>query len=310
MNTILGSGGAIGVPLAKALSTYTDQIRLVSRNPKKVNPTDQLLPADFSKADEIRKAVAGSEICYVTVGFPYSAKMWKTLWPPFMKTVIEACEVEGSKLVFLDNIYALPADALNPITEQGALNPQSKKGAVRAEVDRMILNASERGKIKTIIARAPDFFGPVGQTSMLMILVHDNLKKGKAAQWMCNADMIHSFGYAPELAKGTAMLANNDDCYNQIWNLPVTNQVLTGREWAKLFAEEMGVNHKLSVLPAWLIRTVGLFVPVMGELHEMLYQFDRPYFFDSSKFNTRFGYHPISNTDAVKATLKALSGNA
>ena len=42
MQTILGSGGAIGISLAKELMNYTNQIRLVSRNPKKVNETDEL----------------------------------------------------------------------------------------------------------------------------------------------------------------------------------------------------------------------------------------------------------------------------
>ena len=35
MQTILGSGGALGIPLAKELKKYTNQIRLVSRSPKK-----------------------------------------------------------------------------------------------------------------------------------------------------------------------------------------------------------------------------------------------------------------------------------
>lgn len=35
MQTILGSGGAIGIELAKALKEFTNEIRLVSRNPKK-----------------------------------------------------------------------------------------------------------------------------------------------------------------------------------------------------------------------------------------------------------------------------------
>ena len=40
MQTIFGSGGAIGIPLAKELKKYTNQIRLVSRNPKKLYESD------------------------------------------------------------------------------------------------------------------------------------------------------------------------------------------------------------------------------------------------------------------------------
>jgi nucleoside-diphosphate-sugar epimerase len=306
MQTILGSGGAIGTPLAKELAKSNTNIRLVSRNPKKVNSTDTLHPADLTKPEDVKRAIAGSEICYVTVGFPYSVKEWRKTWPPFMKAVIEGCEAGGTKLVFFDNMYALSANALNPITETGKIDPPSRKGAVRAEVDKMVLDAAARGKIQAIIARAPDFFGPVGNTSMLMIMIYDNLKKGKGAQWMCNANLPHSFGYAPELAKGTAMLGNDPACYNQIWNLPVTKETLTGKEWAALFSAELGTKDKISTLPAWLVKTLGLFIPIMGELHEMLYQYDRPYVFDSSKFNKHFGYTPISNKAALKGTLAEL----
>lgn len=55
MQTILGSSGAIGTELAKALAAYTQQIRLVSRNPKKVNETDETFPADVLDAKALKK---------------------------------------------------------------------------------------------------------------------------------------------------------------------------------------------------------------------------------------------------------------
>ena len=61
MQTILGAGGAIGIPLARELKNYTDQIRLVSRNPKKVNSTDELFSVDLSDLSQVEKAIAGSK---------------------------------------------------------------------------------------------------------------------------------------------------------------------------------------------------------------------------------------------------------
>ena len=51
--TILGSGGAIGIPLARELKKYTSEIRLVSRNPKKVNDTDELYPLDVNDLSQL-----------------------------------------------------------------------------------------------------------------------------------------------------------------------------------------------------------------------------------------------------------------
>ncbi|HEX7583349.1 MAG TPA: NAD(P)H-binding protein, partial [Prolixibacteraceae bacterium] len=84
MQTILGSGGAIGIELAKALKEFTSEIRLVSRNPKKVNATDELMSADLLNTEDVRKAVKGSSVVYVTIGFPYSVKVWKKSWPKFI----------------------------------------------------------------------------------------------------------------------------------------------------------------------------------------------------------------------------------
>ena len=305
--TILGAGGAIGIELAKALATYTTDIRLVSRNPKKVNLNDELFPADLNNREDVFKAVEGSEIIYVTVGFAYNIKIWQKLWPPFIKNVIDACMQHNAKMVFFDNIYAIGGDNVKHITEESPMSPCSKKGEVRAEVDKIILDAIENRKLNAIIARSPDFFSEVKAASMAMNLIYDNLIKGKKAQWLCDAKKVHNMGYTPDLAMGTAILGNTPDAYNQIWNLPTDSEKITGEGWINLFAKEMNTSNKYQVLPNWLIKVLGLFIPIMKELPEMNYQYDRDYFFDSSKFNSRFNYTPIKNAVAVKQTVESLS---
>jgi nucleoside-diphosphate-sugar epimerase len=44
----------------------------------------------------------------------------------------------------------------------------------------------------------------------------------------------------------------------------------------------------------------------MKELYEMRYQYDKDYFFDSSKFNKHFNFTPTTNEMAVKQTIKEL----
>jgi nucleoside-diphosphate-sugar epimerase len=305
--TILGAGGAIGIELAKALTTYTTDIRLVGRNPKKINPTDKLFSADVTNREQVFKAIEGSGVVYVTVGFEYKARVWQQLWVPFMKNVVDACLQHNTKLVFFDNVYAIGGDNVKHITETSPISPTSKKGIVRAEVDALILEAMAKRNLQAIIARAPDFFGSIKQNSGLMIMVYDNLAKGKKANWLCNAKVVHSIGYAPDLAKGTALLGNTPDAYNQIWNLPTDPQRITGEEWINLFATELQTSNKYQVLPGWAIKALGIFIPPVGELYEMRYQYDRHYFFDSSKFNKHFNYAPTPNAVAVRETVEELT---
>ncbi len=300
MQTILGSGGAIGIELAKALTHYTNNIRLVSRHPEKVNGNDILLSADLLYADEVKKAVEGSSVVYVTVGFPYNLKVWQNSWPRFMESLIAACKEYDSKLVFFDNMYMYDKEYLDGMDEATPINPPSEKGKVRAQIAQMLLDEVEAGNLTALIARSADFYGPnIANTSMLNETVIKNLAKGKKANWLGAADRKHSFTYTPDAAKATALLGNTADAYNQVWHLPTASNPYTGKEWVEHIAKALGAAPKIRTVPKWMLRIIGLFEPVMKEMPEMLYQYERDYVFDSSKFEKRFGMAPTPYDEGI-----------
>ncbi len=308
LQTILGANGTIGAPLAKELGAYTNRIRLVSRNPKKVNATDELFPADLSDPDQVEKAIAGSSIVYLMVGFDYNLKVWRERWPKLMRSAIDACVKHKAKLVFFDNVYMYDQDGLSHMTEATAIRPPSKKGAVRKEIAETLMQAARTGKLQALIARSADFYGPGNEKSFLLEVVYKNLKKGKKANWFMDADKKHSFTFTPDAAKATALLGNTEDAYNQVWHLPTDPETLTGREMAALFIREMGGPAGISILPIWLLKLLGLFMPIMREMPEMMYQYDRDYVFDSGKFTARFGIRATPYAQGVKATVSPLAG--
>ena len=303
MQTILGANGTIGSLLAAELTNYTDRIRLVSRNPKKVNEGDELFPADLSQPEQVEKAVAGSEVVYLLVGFDYKLKVWQENWPKLMRATIDACIKHHAKLVFFDNVYCYDIDAIPHMTENSAINAPSKKGAVRQQIADMLLTEAKAGKLTALIARAADFYGPNNDKSFLIEIVYKNIKKGKKPNWFIDASKKHSFTYTPDAAKATALLGNTPDAYGQVWHLPTDKNTLTGREMISLFTKEMNVADKVSVLPMWLLKVLGLFMPLMKEMPEMMYQYDRDYFFDSSKFEQRFNFEATSYQQGVKETI-------
>lgn len=305
MQTILGAGGTIGLPLAKELAAYTNKIRLVSRNPVKVNEEDELFPADLTDRNQVFNAIAGSEVVYVVVGFPYDIKVWRKEWPALMRNVIDACKQHKAKLVFFDNVYMYDKTAIPHMTEESPVNPPSKKGKVRAAIFQMLMDEVKQQQITALIARAADFYGPgKGNSSVLNEVVYKNFLKGKKANWFASADKKHTFTYVQDAAKGTAILGNTPDAFNEVWHLPTNQQALTGREFVNLFAKAMNVEPKFSALPQWMASAIGLFVPIMKELAEMFYQYDRDYIFDSSKFNKRFNFTPTTYEAGVAATVK------
>jgi nucleoside-diphosphate-sugar epimerase len=305
MQTILGAGGVIGKELAKSLPQFTDRIRLVSRHPRKVNASDELFAADLLNAEQTSQAVEGSDVVYLTVGLPYNLKIWQSQWPTVMNNVLGACKKHRAKFVFFDNVYCY-GRVNGWMTESTLVNPVSKKGMVRTQIADMVLEEIAHGTLQALIARSADFYGPNTPLSFVTVMVFENLKKGKKAQWMINDKVLHSLTYTPDAGKATALLGNTDSAYGQIWHLPTDRNALTGREIIEMAAREFNVRPGHTTLPLWMLRMAGLFSGVIRESVEMLYQNDSDYLFDSSKFDKAFDFKTTSYEQGVKETVRSM----
>lgn len=304
MQTILGSGGAIGIPLAKELLNYTDKVRLVARHPKKVNENDELFAADLTDKETVNKAVAGSTIVYLTAGLEYNIKVWKRNWPLIMQNVIDACILHNAKLVFNDNVYAYAKNEIPHMTEDSTISAETKKGKVRQQLVEMIFDAVAERNLHALIARSADFYGPDNKTSFLEIGVFDKFKKNQKAFWQSDPKRIHSFTYTPDAAKAVAILGNTPGAYDQTWHLPTSSEKWTGIEFINKIAGKMNVKPRYFVLSKTLIALMAIFSPMMRELKEMQYQNDRDYFFDSSKFENQFSFVPHSYTEGIEEIIQ------
>ncbi|WP_031530864.1 NAD-dependent epimerase/dehydratase family protein [Dyadobacter crusticola] len=303
MQTILGAGGATGIALARELKNYTEHIRLVSRKPARVNADDTLFPADLLNASEVEAAVAGSEVVYLTAGLEYNIKIWKRDWPILMRNVINACTKAKARLVFLDNVYMYAAEEIPHMTECSQVNPPSEKGKVRAGIQDMLFAAKSQG-MQFLIARSADFYGPDVKNSPLSISVTDEFRKGKKAFWQMDASKLHSFTYVPDIGKSLALLGNTPDVYGEVWHLPTSPERFTGKQFIEMVAAEMNVQPRYYIFAKWMMQLLGLFVPILKELKEMAYQYDRDYVFDSSKFEKRFSYKPVSYAEGIRQMVR------
>ncbi len=304
MQTILGSGGAIGIPLAKELKNFTDKVRLVSRHPKKVNESDELFSVDLTNKEQVDKAVDGSDVVYLAAGLQYKISVWRQQWPLIMQNSIDACVVHKAKLVFVDNVYAYAPDEIPHMTEESRIAPETKKGKVRAELLQMIFDAIEKRGLTALVARSADFYGPNVKTGFLNLMVFDKFKKKQKANWQADATKVHSFTYTPDAAKALALLGNTPDAYNQTWHLPTSSEKWTGVDFINRAAEAMNAEPRYFTLTKTMIALTGIFSPLVRELKEMQYQNDQDYFFDSSKFNKRFSFTPVSYKEGIAQIVK------
>lgn len=303
IQTILGAGGVIGKELAKILPRYTEQVRLVSRHPEKINASDEIFTADLNNLSQVEEAVKGSEVIYLTAGLPYNIKIWQEQWPRIMQNSILACKKYGAKLIFFDNIY-IYGKVNGPITENTPYHPCSKKGKVRLQLTQMLTEAWNKGDITGAIVRSADFYGPGADNAPFNLLVLDKLRQHQKAQWICKDNVRYSMTFTPDAASGTALIGNTADAVNQVWHLPASSESVTAGDLIKLSAEIAGASAKHILLKKPMISLTGLFNRNVREMKEMLYQYEYDYIFDSSKFEKRFNVKAATYKEGIIRILQ------
>jgi hypothetical protein len=106
------------------------------------------------------------------------------------------------------------------------------------------------------------------------------------------------------MARALVTLGERQEADGQVWHLPAA-EPLTGRQFLTLVYEAAGLAPKAGVARRPMIRLVGVFNPLVRELNETLYQFERPFISDASKFQGTFGpFEPTPHRDAVRPTVE------
>jgi hypothetical protein len=72
----------------------------------------------------------------------------------------------------------------------------------------------------------------------------------------------------------------------------------------KIACELANRPYKIQPLSKGMVKVIGLFVPVLKEFGEMMYQYENDYFFDSSKFEKVFNLTATSYRAGIAETLK------
>jgi nucleoside-diphosphate-sugar epimerase len=301
LHTILGAGGVVANQLAAELARTGQRVRLVGRQPKALGPASTVFRADLTDPQQVIAAVAGSAIVYLLVGLKYDRRVWARDWPLIMRNTIAACQQAGARLIFFDNIY-MYGRVTGPLTETTPFNPCSRKGEIRGAIATTLLDEMKAGWITAAIARSADFYGPGTGNSTIMKLVFDKFAAGAKASWLVNDSVRYSLTFAPDAGRSLAVLAGSPQAWGQTWHVPTCSTPVTARDLIALAAQAFGVPSRHSILSRPMIWLAGIFVPLIRESYEMLYQYEADYIFDSSRFGGAFAFTPTAYAEGVRLT--------
>jgi nucleoside-diphosphate-sugar epimerase len=288
MQTILGANGQIAVELARELNReHTTDLRLVSRNPKKVNDADQVARADLLDAEQTNAAVEGSDIVYFTAGLPPKTELWEAQFPVMLRNALDAARAAGARFAYFDNTYMYPQDA-RVQTETTPFEPVGRKGKVRADMATMVLDEMARGDIPVLIARAPEFYGPGRTQGFTNALIIDRLRAGKRPLVPVRDNRQRTLIWTPDASRALAALGNAPGTFGQTWHLPVDQQHPTYREFVTMAATAFDAKPSYTVVPTWVLTAAGAFNPQAREIRELLPRYADANIFDDAKFRTHF----------------------
>jgi nucleoside-diphosphate-sugar epimerase len=295
LHVIFGTG-QIGTRIAHRLVASGHRVRVVSRSAKTATGIEAVAGDARDTAFAI-EAARGATVVYDTLNPLYPD--WKRDLVALGRGPLAAATAARAKLVALDCLYMYGAPT-GPMTETSPVAPVSKKGALRAELAALRLDADARGEVQVAIARASDFFGPALANSWFGTRFFERVLAGKPGELLGDPEQLHSYTYAEDVAAAMLELGASDA--TGVWHVP-TLPAMTSRELATRVGEALGRPVAIKRMSGVLVRALGVVMPMMRELPEMAYQWEMPYVISDAKFRARFGMAPTPLADQLATTV-------
>ena len=296
---VLGAG-PVGRAIVDVLAARGHHPTVVTRSGTVV-PGATARPADLSDPAAATTAVADATIVFSTAQPAYHR--WVEEFPALQAAIVAATQAAGVPLMVVENLYGYgPHDGA--LTEDLPMRPATRKGTVRAEMWRSLHDAATRNGLQMAVVRASDFVGPGIEGSAFGTRFFDPLRKGKPAQTMGDVDALHSVTFVPDLAEAVVRVAEDDTSWGRAWHAPCAPAV-TQRRLAEIAAATVGRAGTVRSAPTWMLRGLGLFVKPVGEMVEMLYEFDADFVVDSSAFTGHFAMEATPLETALAAVMGA-----
>lgn len=308
MHTILGANGQIATEIARELHRRgISDIRLVSRSPRRVFPTDAVTAADLTHADMTDRAVKGSHTVYFAAGLPLDTSLWEASFPVMMRNVITACERYGARLVFFDNTYMYPQDG-TPLTETTPFRPVGPKGAVRARMAEMLLEEISHGRIEAMICRSAEFYGPENTQSITNSLIFRRMEQHREASVYLSDSTLRTLMWTPDAGRAVVTLATQDDTYGTTWHLPCDDNRPTYKEFIAAAAQAAHTQIPYRVLSMRELERMMEVNPRVREIQELLPRYGTDCIFDSSKFKRRFpDFRVTTYVDGIRKIIDEMA---
>jgi nucleoside-diphosphate-sugar epimerase len=307
---ILGATGGIGGEVARTLNARGWRIRALHRKGGAASRSDgfEWVLGDAMNAADVVAAAKGVTLIVHAVN-PPGYRNWSKLVLPMLDSSIAAAKASGARIIFPGTVYNFGPDAWPTLRENSPQNPQTRKGAIRVEMERRLRQAAAEG-VRSLIVRAGDFFGPrgTGNSWFGAALV----KPGKTPTSVPRPGrkgVGHQWAYLPDVAETMARLIDNEDRLSafEVFHMD-GHWDPDGTAMAGAIGRACGKSDlKATAFPWWAVILASPLVTVFREMLEMRYLWREPLRMDNRRLVAFLGEEPHTPLDAgVKEALRGL----
>jgi len=300
---VLGGAGRLGHTAARAFRSAGWQVASLVRGSSAAGaaPGTEIIEVDARDSAAVVEAADDADVVLHALNSPFAD--WPTQALPFAETAIAAARRSGATLVFPGNVYNYGAGMPELLDETTPMRPTSRKGAIREAIEARLREATD---LRRIILRAGDFFGgPFGGSWLDRIIIR-NIHGGRLT-WPGPLDVRHEWAYLPDLAQALVSLVEARERLEPFAHFGFAGHAVTGREFIDAISRSCGRPFRVGPMPWWLLRPLGLVVPMFRELSEIAYLWTTPHRIDGTQLAEVIGELPCTPfNEAVAASLTAL----
>ena len=310
---VLGASGGIGGEVARRLARMGWQVRGLKRAlDRETVDADGIAwyAGDALHGPDVMRAAQGCAVIVHAVN-PAGYHDWASLVPAMLDNTIAAAVANDALIVLPGTLYNYGPDAFPLIDEDAPQRPVTRKGALRARMERTLQDHATQGG-RVLIVRAGDFFGPHLGNSWF---AQGMIRPGRPLRRIANPNLPgagHQWAYLPDVAATMAALIERRA------HLPHFARFHMAGHWdpdgsamcaaiRRVVARRGGGRPTVAAFPWWLVRLATPFNETLRELWEMRYLWRESVRLDNTRLVTFLGGETHTPLDeAVERTLDGL----
>ncbi|RPF22581.1 NAD-dependent epimerase/dehydratase family protein [Myceligenerans xiligouense] len=295
--------GPVGRSVAQQLAERGSRVTVATRSGRDTGIAGvEHVTVDASDADALSRAAEGAAVLYNCVN-PGDYTQWDRAWPPLAASLLTAVERTGAVYAITGNLYPYgPVDGL--MTEDLPDAATDHKGRLRARLWADALAAHRAGRIRAVEVRGADYVGPgVGANGHISRVVPAALQ-GRTVTMMGRTDQPHTFTDVQDVARTLLAAAGDPEAHGRTWHVP-SNAPRTQRQALTDVLAAVGRPPvRIRELRGPALAALALVSPMMRELRELIYQFERPYVLDDTAARKWFGIEPTPWDEVCRRTAR------